>query len=235
MYRNPTIRRIAKQISKLQKLAKFIVKPAKVITMIMLPVLATAMAVSLPNDKISAGGNSIPLVSSIKLGGDIFNHTASGKVKITKGESLADAKAREATEKTKSQQVTVAVASIGGEPSLAEKRAIYQMVAAKYGIGWKLLEAVHQVESGKRWYTTVRSHAGAAGPMQFIGSTWRRYGVDGDGDGVADIYNPYDALHGAARYLAANGADRGDIDGALYHYNHSSSYVAKVKGIMNSI
>ena len=237
MYRNPTIRRIAKQIPKLQKLMKFTVKPGKVATMIMLPLLATAVVASLPEDSVKAKSDNTVQVTSIKLGSDIFNPASIGKVKIAKGESAAEVKVREEAERTKtaSQKIAVSVTSVGDEPSLEQKRVIYQQIAAEYGIDWRLLEAVHQVESGKSWYTKRRSSAGAAGPMQFVGGTWRRYGVDGDGDGNADIYNPYDALHGAANYLAANGASRGDVDGALYHYNHSSSYVAKVKRIMNSI
>jgi membrane-bound lytic murein transglycosylase B len=238
MYRNPTIRRIAKQITKLQKLVKFAVKPAKVTTMIMLPVLATAMVVSLPSDKSVAknAGTKTVTESSIKLGGDIFTGAGNGKAKIEVGESLAQAKEREQNAKSASARVaTVSVASVGDEPSLEQKRAIYQQIAAEYGIDWKLLDAVHTVESNKTFGPGRISSAGAAGPCQFMPGTWRAYGVDGDGDGNADIYNPIDALHGAANYLAANGANRGDIDNALFRYNHSSAYVAKVKAIMNSI
>jgi membrane-bound lytic murein transglycosylase B len=60
--------------------------------------------------------------------------------------------------------------------------------------------------------------------MQFLPSTWARYGAGGD------INSTHDALFAAARYLHANGApDR--LDGALYAYNHSSHYVAGIKAI----
>lgn len=121
------------------------------------------------------------------------------------------------------------------EPDFAAKRALAQDVAAGYEIDWRLLEAVWQVESGKSWHTRVTSSAGAQGPMQFMPGTWRRYGIDGDGDGAVDANNTYDALRGGARYLAANGAASGDIDRALFAYNHADWYVAKVKKIMNGI
>jgi membrane-bound lytic murein transglycosylase B len=61
-------------------------------------------------------------------------------------------------------------------------------------------------------------------------ATWRAYGVDGDGDGKADIMNPYDAIPGAAKYLCANGAGKGgkSLYRAVWHYNHADWYVALV-------
>ena len=44
--------------------------------------------------------------------------------------------------------------------------------------------------------------------MQFIPSSWKLYGVDANGDGKKDPYNPVDAIFAAARYLKAAGADR---------------------------
>ena len=78
--------------------------------------------------------------------------------------------------------------------------------------------------------------AGAAGPMQFgigvgrAGNAWARYGADFDGDGRRSVYDPGDAIPAAARYLCAAGAPR-RLDRALYAYNHSWAYVAKVKAI----
>jgi cell wall-associated NlpC family hydrolase len=90
--------------------------------------------------------------------------------------------------------------------------------------------------------------AGAQGPGQFLAPTWRRglpagsiilpgpptgsvsegYATDGDGDGVADVWDPADAVASTARYLAANGAAQGDLQGAVFAYNHSLPYVADV-------
>jgi hypothetical protein len=65
--------------------------------------------------------------------------------------------------------------------------------------------------------------------MQFLPATWASYGVDGDGDGVADVFNPADAVPGAARYLCANGGgDPARLRTALWHYNHSHAYVEAV-------
>ena len=67
------------------------------------------------------------------------------------------------------------------------------------------------------------------GPMQFLASTWSAYGVDGDGDGRADVYNTVDAIWGAARYLCANGAGNAEtLRSAIWAYNHSDSYLGQV-------
>jgi murein DD-endopeptidase MepM/ murein hydrolase activator NlpD len=63
--------------------------------------------------------------------------------------------------------------------------------------------------------------------MQFMPSTWETYGVDANGDGVSDPYNPEDAIFAAARYLRAAGMP-GDTYGAIYAYNHADWYVAEV-------
>jgi hypothetical protein len=65
--------------------------------------------------------------------------------------------------------------------------------------------------------------------MQFLPSTWRAYGVDGDGDGSADINDLDDAVFSAAHHLCANGAaDPSRLRSALWNYNHSSNYVDQV-------
>jgi membrane-bound lytic murein transglycosylase B len=97
------------------------------------------------------------------------------------------------------------------------------------GMSWTLLAAIGQVETG-HGANTSSSYAGAQGPMQFMPATFASYGVDGDGDGVADIENPADAIFTAARYLCANGAGRGEdaTARAVWHYNHADWYVALV-------
>lgn len=73
------------------------------------------------------------------------------------------------------------------------------------------------------------STAGALGPMQFMPPTWAAYASDGDGDGLLDVMNAADALYGAARFLCANGAgDPARLGSAIWHYNHSDAYVARV-------
>lgn len=61
----------------------------------------------------------------------------------------------------------------------------------------------------------------AVGPMQFIPSSWR-------GWGVGNPNNIYDSTHAAGRYLCAGGADLSDpaqLQAAVYRYNHSATYV----------
>ena len=78
------------------------------------------------------------------------------------------------------------------------------------------------------------SSAGAVGWMQFLPSTWRRWGIDGSGDGIADPYDPADAIFSAARYLHAAGAER-DIRRAVFAYNHADWYVNEVLSIAAAI
>jgi membrane-bound lytic murein transglycosylase B len=74
----------------------------------------------------------------------------------------------------------------------------------------------------------------AVGPMQFIPTTWRSLGRDGNGDRVADPNNLFDAAVSAAGYLCASGggslADPARLRQAIYAYNHSWPYVDAVLG-----
>jgi len=97
------------------------------------------------------------------------------------------------------------------------------------GLPWTVLAAIGAVETGHGSNTAVSS-AGAEGPMQFLPSTWRYYGRDADGDGVANIDDPVDAIYSAAGYLCANGAGRGgqSLYDAIFAYNHADWYVRDV-------
>ncbi len=71
----------------------------------------------------------------------------------------------------------------------------------------------------------------AVGPMQFIPSTWIRFGVDLDGDGVRDPQDMEDAAGSAAAYLCFGGRDLATESGlraAILSYNHSVDYLALV-------
>ncbi|MGW5569954.1 lytic transglycosylase domain-containing protein [Nocardia thailandica] len=127
-------------------------------------------------------------------------------------------------------------------------------------VGWNLLAGIGRIESGHAFGgsvddagTTLRPIYGPAldgtlpgneiipdaaggyvralGPMQFLPSTWSRYAADGNGDGVADPHNVFDATLAAARYLCADGADLRDLAAqqrAVLRYNYSGSYAADV-------
>ena len=63
--------------------------------------------------------------------------------------------------------------------------------------------------------------------MQFLPSTLKTWAVDANGDGVADPYNPVDAIFTAARYLHAAGASQ-NLSQAIFAYNHANWYVQSV-------
>jgi soluble lytic murein transglycosylase-like protein len=103
---------------------------------------------------------------------------------------------------------------------------IYQAAGIEYGIRWEVLAAINEVETDYGRNLNVSS-AGALGWMQFMPATWKSYGVDANGDGTADPFNPVDAIFAAARYLkAAGGQD--DIRRAIFAYNHADWYVDAV-------
>ena len=167
--------------------------------------------------------------------GDIFGGVASGGLKVAGAVGLVFF-----------APLLLTMAALGGvpEPSQSgasaaaiaeippEHLAVMQQVGATTGVPWHLLAAIAQVESGFG-ANMGPSSAGAMGYCQFMPATWAHYGVDGDGDGVADPANFRDCLPAAAAYLLANGAP-GDLRQALYAYNHSWAYVDHVLSIATS-
>ena len=129
---------------------------------------------------------------------------------------------------------------------------IYKEVGEDRGIPWNVLAGVGQVESHHgRWegpgITEGHNDWGAAGPMQFgsldgsaAGNSWggepiqsvderpeEGYGVDGNDDGIVNVYDPADAIPAAADYLIAHGIED-DVREAIYGYNHAWWYVDDV-------
>ena len=112
------------------------------------------------------------------------------------------------------------------EMSYDDLRSLWLRAGATYGIPWQVLAAINKIESnfGRNMGP---SSSGAVGWMQFMPDTWLRWGTDGNGDGIADPWNPDDGVYSAARYLAA--ADgRTDISRAIFAYNHAQWYVDDV-------
>jgi membrane-bound lytic murein transglycosylase B len=101
----------------------------------------------------------------------------------------------------------------------------YLEAQRRFRVSWYVLASVNFVESA---FGRVRSSsaAGARGPMQFLPSTWRQYGLGGDVD------DPHDAILGAANYLRAAGAPR-RYRRALYAYNPSWAYVRAIQTYAN--
>ncbi|EGA90177.1 hypothetical protein GPDM_06515 [Planococcus donghaensis MPA1U2] len=139
-----------------------------------------------------------------------------------------------------------------------ENIPLYKEAADVYSIPWTLLAAHHRVETRFSTMDPLLSPVGAEGHLQFMPCTfvgWSHpscsgqgqgdiseedkvnidviayyggYGVDGNGDGIADPYNLTDSLYSAANYLSQNGAAEGELERAIFQYNHSEEYVADV-------
>ncbi len=103
---------------------------------------------------------------------------------------------------------------------------LWKQAGQGYGVPWQVLGAINKIESGYG-QNMGPSSAGAIGWMQFLPSTWMRWGMDADGDGLADPWDPEDAVFAAARYLAAAGAHE-SIERAIFAYNHAQWYVDDV-------
>jgi murein DD-endopeptidase MepM/ murein hydrolase activator NlpD len=113
--------------------------------------------------------------------------------------------------------------------SIDQLRPIWEHAGAAYGIPWQVLAAINKIESNFG-QNMGPSSAGAIGWMQFIPSTWLRWGTDADGNGVADPWTATDAIYSAARYLAAAGGQT-DIRRGVFAYNHADWYVNEVLGL----
>ena len=125
----------------------------------------------------------------------------------------------------------------------------FQKVGLQYNISWTILAGIGKVESddGRTTLTGVISGSnnfGAAGPMQIgidsaSGNQWggapvhaasevvNGVATDEDGDGIASVYDPADAIAGAAKYLVEHGAQQ-NIPAAIFAYNHADWYVEEV-------
>jgi peptidoglycan DL-endopeptidase CwlO len=148
------------------------------------------------------------------------------------------------------------VASPGAQNSIpANYLRIFKATGARYHVPWVILAGIGKVESNDGQTTLPGVHSGsnafgAAGPMQIgIGgassNTWGGAAVhpasekvagvatDGSGDGIASVYDPADAVAGAAKYLLAHGI-LDNVQGAIFAYNHLESYVQTVLFFANN-
>jgi len=99
--------------------------------------------------------------------------------------------------------------------------------------GGSKVAAIPDTDHGKLDGDTRWDHA--VGPLQFIPSTWARWGADGNGDGVASPDQIDDAALTAARYLCASGTMTTSASwrAAVFSYNQSNAYVNEVASIAN--
>ncbi|SOC37207.1 lytic transglycosylase domain-containing protein [Ureibacillus acetophenoni] len=140
---------------------------------------------------------------------------------------------------------------------------IYISAGEQFDIPWTLLAAHHRVETRFSTMKSLISPVGAEGHMQFMPCTfvgWGHptcsglgkgdipesektnpevirayggYGVDANGDGKADPFHIEDAIYSAAKYLSASGAKDGNLEKAIFQYNHSEKYVQDVLHFYN--
>ena len=122
----------------------------------------------------------------------------------------------------KSSACTEAAGSVSADLSKnipSDWGKIFSAAAEKFDVNPNFLAALYLTEQGNTW-KPLNSHwessrAGASGPMQFIPGTWAGHAQDGNGDGKAEVTNPYDAVFGAAHLIKSMGTDKktplGDI------------------------
>jgi cell wall-associated NlpC family hydrolase len=126
---------------------------------------------------------------------------------------------------------------------------LYQQAGRAFSVPWPVLAGIGKVESDHGQSTLPGVHSGAnafgaAGPMQIgiggaAGNTWGGAPVhpatehvtgvatDFNHDGTASVYDPADAIAGAAKYLVAHGV-QANVSNAVFAYNHLASYVQEV-------
>jgi hypothetical protein len=125
----------------------------------------------------------------------------------------------------------------GSVPDIPDQYLLlYREAADHYRLGadgWSVLAGVGKVECDhgrsrlRGCHRGEANAAGARGPAQFLPATWEVYGVDANGDGNRDVYEPADAVFGMANYLRASGAPD-HWRRALFAYNHADWYVDQV-------
>lgn len=124
----------------------------------------------------------------------------------------------------------------GGTPTIpAEFGAVVAEAASRCpAVPSRVLAA--QIATESAWQTDVVSSAGAQGIAQFMPETWKQFGIDGNGDGVRDVWDPVDAIHSAAELNCVNRRLVKDVPGIPLHnilaaYNAGHGAVRKYEGI----
>lgn len=97
-----------------------------------------------------------------------------------------------------------------------------------------VLAALLKQESG--FNPKAQSPVGAQGIAQFMPSTWEAHGIDANGDGRRDVWDPEDAIPSSGKYLCTIASEVKDVPGdkrnnMLAAYNAGSGAVKKYGGI----
>jgi len=171
-----------------------------------------------------------PKVLTLKSNVSVITPGESKNQAEIKAQKAAAAKAKALTVSTTSRDTVTRERRVYTDPTNFDE--IYQRASDAYGVNPMLLKAIHTVETGASGSTTRSNASGATGPMQFLPSTFRAYGVDGNGDGIKDISNVEDAVFSAAKYLVACGYP--NVKTALWGYNPSTRYYTKVMSLAQS-
>ncbi len=123
-----------------------------------------------------------------------------------------------------------------GPPTVpAEYRSLVLQAAATCpGLDPRLLAAQIEQESG--WDAGASSRVGAQGIAQFMPAVWQAYAVDGDGDGVKDVWNARDAIPSAAHFDCVLMQDVAHVPGdrvrnMLAAYNAGPDKVIRYGGV----
>lgn len=224
---------------KVQRMASFILL-SMILPMVYVPNTSTKVI----NDEIGSNNLKVSLsletpitfasetsVSEIKPGESKIEREAREKAEAdTKAANAAKAKAE--AQAQASRNVAARENRVYSDPSNFDE--IYARAGNQYGVDPSILKAIHTVETGASGSSGITNHtgSGATGPMQFMPSTWRNSGADGNGDGIKDINNVEDAIFAAAGYLKACGYP--NVQKALWGYNPSTNYYNKVIGLARS-
>jgi murein DD-endopeptidase MepM/ murein hydrolase activator NlpD len=186
-------------------------------------------------NKHSGGGSGSPVTDAVKKAkGNVESLTGSVPTATPTAPATAAAPEQPPTPANPTYTLAPAGAAKVGVPNFFIDKfrippfllPIYQAAGTEYGVRWEVLAAINEIETDYGRNLNVSS-AGAEGWMQFLPSSWAKYGVDANHDGFKDPDNPADAIFTAARYLKAAGADT-DLRGAIFAYNHANWYVDSV-------
>ena len=117
----------------------------------------------------------------------------------------------------------------GMYPVLPRLYHLYMKTPAKKDFALRQIKAFLEISKTNNWdpYLFLGSHAGAMGLFQFLPSSIKDYAVDGDKDGVINIYNPADCIPSIARYLVVNHWKR-NKRASVWNYNQDKEYVERV-------